>query len=99
VRVTTLAAFGVTVAIAAVLASISHPVQAQSRRTSIVATEAAALRAWTPALDRMIRDGELRLRRENPDTLVPGRIHERLSQYYKGVPCAAQTSQDRPSAA
>jgi thermolysin len=86
VRVTTLAAFGVTAAIAAVLASISHPVQAQSRRTSIVATDAAALRAWTPALDRMIRDGELRLRRENPDTLVPGRIHERLSQYYKGVP-------------
>jgi bacillolysin len=86
VRVTTLAAFGVTAAIAAVLASISHPVQAQSRRTSIVATDAATLRAWTPSLDRMIRDGELRVRREDPDTLVPGRIHERLSQYYKGVP-------------
>jgi thermolysin len=77
---------GVIAAVAAVLASISDPVHAQAGPTSIVAMDAETLRAWTPSLDRMIRDGDLRLRREDPDTLVPGRTHQRLSQHYKGVP-------------
>src|SRR5688572_13576707 len=81
-----MSSFGVTAAVAAVLGAISPPVRAQSPLTTIVATDAAALRAWTPSLDRMIRDGDLRLRREDPDTLVPGRTHQRLSQHYKGVP-------------
>jgi len=61
-------------------------VHAQIRASSIQAMDAAAIRQWDSTIDRMVRSGELRVRRTDEDTLVAGRTHERLSQVYKGVP-------------
>ena len=33
----------------------------------------------------MLRTGELRVRRRTDDTLLPGRVHERADQFYRGV--------------
>ena len=55
-------------------------VHAQIRASSIQAMDAAAIRQWDSTIDRMVRSGELRVRRTDEDTLVAGRTHERLSQ-------------------
>jgi Zn-dependent metalloprotease len=75
-------------ATAAVAAAVWLPrtVHAQIRASSIRATDAASIRQWDSMIDRMLRTGELRVRRTDDDTLVAGRAHERLSQLYKGVP-------------
>jgi thermolysin len=75
-------------AAAAVATAVWLPrtVQAQIRASSIRATDAAAIRQWDSRIDRMLRAGELEVRRTDDDTLVAGRTHERLSQLYKGVP-------------
>jgi Zn-dependent metalloprotease len=44
------------------------------------------LREWDDRVATMERTRELRLRTTQVDTLLPGRTHERLDQYYKGVP-------------
>ena len=44
------------------------------------------LREWDARVDRMIRENELVLRAAYDDRSVPDRRHERLSQYYRGVP-------------
>jgi Zn-dependent metalloprotease len=44
------------------------------------------LRAWDEELRALERDGGLRLLSTQPDTLVAGRVHERLQQHYGGVP-------------
>jgi thermolysin len=46
----------------------------------------ADLAAWTGTVDRMLRDGDLRVRQIREDTLIEGREHARLAQFYKGVP-------------
>ena len=43
-------------------------------------------RQWDALVDRMTWDGELVLRASYEDRLLPNRQHERLSQYYMGVP-------------
>ncbi len=45
----------------------------------------ADLRQWDAVVDRMARDGELRLRDTRPDTLLEGRAHARFDQYHEGV--------------
>jgi Zn-dependent metalloprotease len=57
-----------------------------ARSITISATEAATLRQWDSAVDRMIRSSELQVAHTEEDTLVPGRTHERLTQVYQGVP-------------
>ncbi|MEW5982391.1 MAG: M4 family metallopeptidase [Acidobacteriota bacterium] len=44
------------------------------------------LRQWDARITRMLRDGELRLRRADDDEMVAGRRHERLDQYHRDVP-------------
>lgn len=51
----------------------------------LAAQASADLRQWDAVVDRMAREGELRLRASRPDTLLDGREHERFDQYYKGV--------------
>lgn len=58
---------------------------AQARMTSINATTVADLRSWDTTVTRMLRAGDLQTQRSEADTLIPGRTHERLVQYYKGV--------------
>ncbi len=53
---------------------------------SIAATDASELRPADQLVDGMIRTGELRVTRIENDTLVSGRVHERLAQYHDGVP-------------
>jgi bacillolysin len=73
-------------AVVAIATFLPGRVHAQARATTIRATDPAALREWDTSIDRMVRGGELRLRRTDDDTLVPGRTHERLTQVYRGVP-------------
>lgn len=47
--------------------------------------QAGDLRAWDRRIDSLAREGELRLRQSQPDTLLAGRTHERLAQYYRGI--------------
>src|SRR2546430_4462397 len=72
--------------VAAVAVSAPRAVDAQMHATSIQAMDGAAVRQWDSTIDRMLRAGELVVRRADDDTLVPGRAHERLSQIYRGVP-------------
>jgi bacillolysin len=50
------------------------------------ATQVADLRAMTAQLDAGLRAGTLVRQREEPDTVLPGRSHERLQQLHQGVP-------------
>jgi len=64
---------------------LPRAVHAQLRAASVQATDSAAIRDWDSRIDRMVRGGELQVRRTDDDTLLPGRAHEHLSQVYKGV--------------
>jgi bacillolysin len=85
-RALALSAFAVCLLVASTL---SHPVRGQGTerrgRTSITTASAAERRGWSSRVDTMLRSGELRVRREEEDTLIPGRTHERADQYYRGV--------------
>src|SRR5262245_4997133 len=74
---------------AAVLVSFFTPRVAlgQNRPTAVAATPATPgdLRAWDQQVDQMIRSRDLRVRELKTDTLVPGRRHERLDQFVRGV--------------
>jgi bacillolysin len=77
---------GMAVAAAAVLALLHGTVEAQSRPPTIIAaTTSSALRSWDASVDLMLRDGSLRVRRTDDDTLIADRVHERMDQYYDGV--------------
>src|SRR5262245_11563524 len=60
---------------------------AQPRPMSVAAstTSPNELRAWDQQIDQMVRRGELRLRETKNDTMLPGRRHERLDQFVRGV--------------
>ena len=60
----------------------------QTGRADIAVTAAnpAGLRQWNDRVNRMIQDGDLRVRQILEDTLIPGRTQERLSQYHEGLP-------------
>ena len=57
----------------------------QDGDATVAAASRAAVREWAPATARLERTGELRLRTVQVDTVLEGRRHERLEQYYKGV--------------
>ncbi|HYM25775.1 MAG TPA: M4 family metallopeptidase [Vicinamibacterales bacterium] len=43
------------------------------------------VRSWDQQVDQMLRAGDLRVRQTSRDPLLPGRSHERLDQYVRGV--------------
>ena len=43
------------------------------------------LREWDTRIDAMLRSGDLKVRRIVADPLLPGLLHERADQYYRGV--------------
>ncbi len=45
-----------------------------------------ALRRWDARVDALSRDGDLELRDEHQDTLLPARRHQRFRQMYHGLP-------------
>jgi Zn-dependent metalloprotease len=54
--------------------------------TTIAETSSEAVREWDARLGQLTGDGTLRVIRREQDTLLPSRTHERLQQFYKGVP-------------
>ena len=70
----------------ATLRSTPPPDQEIAGVTRALAAEGGVLREWDDRLIDRERVGELRLHARQVDTLIPGRVHERLDQYYKGVP-------------
>jgi bacillolysin len=54
-------------------------------RVTVTASSLPELRQWDTAVRQMQRSGDLRLRTVTDDTLLAGRSHERLDQYYQGV--------------
>jgi bacillolysin len=54
-------------------------------RQHVYTVAGQARREWDDRIVAMSRGRELRLRTVQTDTLVPGRRHERLDQYYRGV--------------
>ncbi len=51
----------------------------------LVAGSGRALREWDDRIVSMERERQLRMRAVQEDSLIPGRRHERLNQYFKGV--------------
>ena len=58
---------------------------AQSSSTIVAPSTLAAVRQWDDDVNRMVRSGELQVRREREDTLVTGHRLQQLDQYVKGV--------------
>ena len=58
---------------------------AQVRVTTLAVSGGAELRGWDASIGQMARAGDMVGRRTDADAMVPGRVHERLSQFYKGV--------------
>ena len=88
-RVTRVRTVAVLLAIAALPlgAWIAGGVEAQGqRRIGLQAVGGADLRAWDAQVDRMVRSGQLEVRLEREDTLIPGRKHVRFAQRVNGVP-------------
>jgi Zn-dependent metalloprotease len=52
----------------------------------VFAAAGRELRTWDTQVAAMERDRELKLRTVQPDTMIGGRRHERLDQFYRGVP-------------
>ena len=76
-------------AMAVAMGILTVPVESQDRvrgAVRVAADTPRALRDWDSRLVRLERAGELRARKTEPDTMIPGRLHERLDRYYKGVP-------------
>jgi bacillolysin len=69
-----------------VLTLAQRPDQGGRGAVRILAAGGQDLRDWDDRLVSMERARDLRLRTTQVDTLVSGRSHERLDQYYKGVP-------------
>ena len=59
--------------------------QGHSGLIRVQATDLSELRQWDASIDRMLRQGDLRVRKVQQDTQIPGRTHERLDQVYRGV--------------
>jgi thermolysin len=59
--------------------------QDRSMALSVAPESVSQLREWDARIDRMLRDGELRIRQTREDTLLGGRTHQRADQYYRGV--------------
>ena len=56
------------------------------RRLTLAATDGLAIRQADSIVDRLARAGALRMRRVQADTLLPDRTHQRMVQYYAGLP-------------
>lgn len=79
------------VAVAAVLFGSSRltgqaPASRESGRSFAIHAAGAALPAELARMDGMLRVGDLDILSAQDDTMMPGRVHERLKQMYKGLP-------------
>jgi bacillolysin len=56
------------------------------RAQAVAAAQPGELREWEGRIARMVASGELAVRWERADTILPGRRHVRLAQMHRGVP-------------
>jgi len=66
--------------------SLSTPAGAQERASRAQAGAPLDVAKWEARLQALVSTGDLRLRQERADTLLPGRRHERFAQLHRGVP-------------
>src|SRR5437763_1005317 len=76
---------------AALLFSTSHvtgqsPAAPESGRSFSVYAAGSSLPVGLARMDAMLSDGSLDIASTQQDTMIPGRVHERLQQVYKGLP-------------
>jgi bacillolysin len=64
---------------------IASAAAAEEGALRVAASRTAELRDWDARLEARLQRGDLRLRRSDQDTLLPGRQHYRLTQLYRGV--------------
>jgi len=70
-----------------VLAGGRAPLVGQRQPESLaVNAVGASLGAWPGRVETMLREGRLTRGLQQQDTMLPGRIHERLSQRHQGLP-------------
>jgi bacillolysin len=62
------------------------PPQSGVEILTVLPTTEIELRLWDAQITAMTRAGELRMLPQREDTVMPSRQHERLAQYYNGVP-------------
>ena len=77
------------VAVTAVLTSSTAQLQNRREVLTLAAGGVSSLfelREADSLVDRLRRDGALRLAASEDDPLVPGRTHDRFRQYHDGVP-------------
>lgn len=79
------------VAVTAVLSGGSRltgqaPASRESGRSFAIHAAGAELPTELVRMDGMLRMGDLDIQSAQDDTMMPGRVHERLKQLYKGVP-------------
>ena len=77
---------GAAVLVTAWLVGQGRPAgQAQWAIQTIAPASTQARRDWSATIDGLVRDGSLRRLRIDADRMLPGRTHERLQQYIRGV--------------
>jgi bacillolysin len=81
-----------TAAVSAALFLSTSPITGQSPgppdtgHTLGIHADGTTLPAALMRMDTMLSDGTLDIESTQQDTMIPGRVHERLKQLYKGVP-------------
>jgi len=73
-------------AVALVSALQGRPSAQQTQQVTTFMTSGAQVPTILPRIDEMLRDGTLDISDAQEDTMIAGRVHERLSQQYEGLP-------------
>ena len=69
-----------------IAAASNHPFAQQTRRMTTFMASGSELSTVLPRIDQMLRDGTLDIGAVQEDTMIAGRVHERLNQMYEGLP-------------
>jgi thermolysin len=85
---TRLAAAALVVAVALGILGVSVETQDRGRGgpVRIAANSGRELRDWDTQISRMERSGDIVVRKSEADTMIPGRVHEHLTQTYRQIP-------------
>ena len=80
-------AIGITFVVFFAWHSVREPrtLHAQVRAQTVAPSAPADVRDWDNTASRLLRSGELRVRLQRADTLIPRRTVEQLDQYHRGV--------------
>ena len=76
----------VFVAVGLILIAADHPFAQQGLRFTAMMASGGEMASVLPRIDEMLRDGTLDSGAVQEDTMIDGRVHERLNQQYEGLP-------------